>query len=407
MTAVRSNRLWTAPFVLVSVLHLFVMVVYILLMTTLAVYAIRTFAVSEAAGGLTASVFVIGATAARLGAGTLVDVVGRRPVLLASATLVVLACVAYLLVDDLVPLLAVRVVHGLAFGTATTATNAVAQSLIPEERRAEGTGYFGMWAALATAIGPTLGLLLVDGPGYTALFVTATLLSAAAAVGAAFLRVEESGERSGVHGLRRVRPAHLVHRDVVPVSTVILIAGAAYGCVLTYADAFAREHDLPAGAGVMFTAYAVTLVASRPLMGRWQDRVGDNPVVRTTMVAFAAGLLALAVSGGFLGFAVAGVLLGLGFGTQLAALQAAAIRLTSPARVGVAVSTYFFMLDLGLGVGPLLAGLLATVVGLGPMFALLGGVVAAGAVLYERVHGRHAAARRRVRDGAQSLVTGE
>ncbi|MCG7447486.1 hypothetical protein MHK11_04215 [Corynebacterium aurimucosum] len=45
-----------------------------------------------------------------------------------------------------------------AYAVASTAIMAVAQSVIPDERRAEGTGYFALGTTLATARGPAAGL---------------------------------------------------------------------------------------------------------------------------------------------------------------------------------------------------------------------------------------------------------
>lgn len=52
----------------------------------------------------------------------------------------------------------------MAFAVASTAAMALAQSLIPASRRAEGTGYFTLSLTIATAIGPFVALLLVRGP---------------------------------------------------------------------------------------------------------------------------------------------------------------------------------------------------------------------------------------------------
>ena len=54
----------------------------------------------------------------------------------------------------------VRFIHGIAFGFSSTATGTISSRLIPEERKGEGIGYYGLSVTLASAFGPFLGLVL-------------------------------------------------------------------------------------------------------------------------------------------------------------------------------------------------------------------------------------------------------
>src|SRR5699024_8829642 len=155
----------------------FISMVFYLLMTTMALYAVHEFSAGEVASGMASSVFVIGAVASRLVAGTAIARLRQRRVMLLGLTGFALAAAAYLFIDGLGMLLAVRVVHGIAFGFAHTAVGATVQSFIPASRRAEGTGYYGASATLATAIGPFAAVLLLDDYGASALFLTSTITS--------------------------------------------------------------------------------------------------------------------------------------------------------------------------------------------------------------------------------------
>ena len=95
------ERLWTRELVLASVTNLLLGLVFYLLMTTMALYAASRFHASDSLSGLAASMFVIGATVARLFAGNLVDLVGRRRVLLICLVVVLLASASYLPIDSL------------------------------------------------------------------------------------------------------------------------------------------------------------------------------------------------------------------------------------------------------------------------------------------------------------------
>ena len=65
-----------------------------------------------------------------------------------------------------------------------------------------------------------------------------------------------------------------------------------------------------------------------------------------------------------------------------------------PHRIGIAVSTFFFMLDLGTGLGPVVLGWLTQHSGYRAMYLVVAAVVIGSAGLYHLLHGRRPQARR-------------
>lgn len=394
MTA-SKEKLWSRDLVLAWVVNFFLAFVFYFLMTTMAVYAVEQFAANETTAGLASSVFVIGSTVARLFAGNLVDLVGKRRILLIALVVGALASVLYVPVSSLGLLLAVRAVHGAAFAIASTAAMALAQSIIPASRRGEGTGYFTLSMTLATAVGPFLGVLLVNNVGYDALFWTAVAASVLAMVLALFLRVPETPLKpEDVQRLRRFHPKDMLHPAVLPVAAFMLVLAICYSGVLTFLNSYASAEGLEAGATAFFLVYAVVMFVTRFFMGRIQDERGDNLVVYIAVAAFAAGFVALGLAANNAMVLLAGALMGLGYGTLMGAMQAIAVSKVPMPRVGVAISTHFFMVDLGVGVGPVVLGLLLSAAGYETMYLVLAGVVVLAGGLYHGVHGRHERARR-------------
>lgn len=389
-----DDKLWTKDLVLAFVANFFVSLDFYLLMTTMALYAVERFAVADATSGLASSMFIIGAVLARLVAGNLVDLAGRRRVLLVSLVVFVAASFCYLPAGSVGVLLAVRGVHGVAFGFASTAAMAIAQSIIPLKRRAEGTGYFTLSNTLATAIGPSIALVLVHGPGYDALFAAGIAAGVLALGAALFLRTPdrtlEPEERAR---LRRFHPRDLLHPAVLPIASVMLAGAVGYSGIIAFLNSYAREHALESGASMFFVVYAVVLFGARLFVGRLQDRRGENVVVHGAIVAFALGLAALGLARTDALLVIAGGLCGLGFGTLMSALQAVAVSKVPTARVGVAISTHLFMVDLGVGLGPVALGALLGMLDLSALYLVLAALVAASALTYHLVHGRKAGRR--------------
>ena len=390
-----DQRLWTRTFLIGLVVNLFMSSVFYLLMTTMAVYAAQRFAASDSQAGLASSAFVIGAVFARLVAGKFLDVVGRRRMLVLSMIVFTLAGLSYLPVDDLTLLIVVRLVHGVAFGAGNTALIASVQSIIPPARRAEGNGYFGTATTVATAGGPFLGVLLMENLGFDALFWAATAGGLVAMLAGLAYRVPERTlapeERAQ---LRSFRPSTFIDRGALPYAAVMGVGGFAYSSVLSYLAVHASALHMPQAASVFFLLYALGALFARLFAGRIQDAYGDNVVVVPVFVAYTAGLALVALTQSMGGFAIAGLLTGLGFGCLLPSLQAILINKTSPARVGVATSTFFLLLDIGTGVGPVFLGLIVAGFGFPAMYGASAGLVVVGGALYALVHGLRSGGRR-------------
>lgn len=387
----QGEKLWSRTLTLAWVVNFCLAFVFYFLMTTMALFAVERFAVSDTAGGLASSVFVIGATVARLFAGNLADLLGRRRVLLVALVVGAVAALCYVPASSLGLLLVVRALHGITFAVASTAAMTIAQSVIPQGRRAEGTGYFSLSMTLATAVGPALGLVVADRGGLDSLLWVAVGAQVVGALVALFLRpVERELPHEERQRLRRFSPREMLHPAVLPVSMFMLLMAVCYSGVLAYLAQYGQRTGLELGTGLFFVAYAVAMFGSRFFMGRLQDVRGDNIAVQIAVLAFALGLGALALARHDAVVVLAGVLTGLGFGTLMSAVQAIAVSRVPRHRMGVAISTYFFMVDLGIGVGPVLLGLLLGATGHAWMYGICAIAVLLGAGLYHLVHGRSA-----------------
>ena len=102
----------------------------------------KTYDAPAATAGLAASIFVIGALIARLFSGRIMDRVGRKRLLIIGAVLEVAFSALYLAGLGLWLLFALRLLHGIAFGTCSTAIGTIVTALVPDNRKGEGVGYY-------------------------------------------------------------------------------------------------------------------------------------------------------------------------------------------------------------------------------------------------------------------------
>ena len=385
-----KDPLFTKDFLLAIVINLLLATVFFILITGLAVYAAEEFAAGETAAGFAASAFVVGALGARIFAGKYVNFLGRRRTVLVCLIVYVLAGLAYLWVDSYAMLIALRAVHGISFGFGQTALNAGVFAMIPASRRGEGAGYYLLANSLPPAIGPLAAIQLTQRYDFWAMFLAVTLVSVIGLVFSLFLRLPEDNPwRTTLREKLTLRPRDIIEPRAFKISLVAMLLGIGFASVMTFLNGYARSLNMVDAASLFFVIYAGAVLVSRLLMGRIQDRYGDNWAVYPAVIFYiiAMVLLAWAPNQGVL--LAAGVLAGFGFGSLLPVLQAIIASDLPAHRTSIGISTFFIMLDAGFGFSPLLLGPLVSFADYRFMYAACAGVVVVSLVLYWLVHGRH------------------
>lgn len=385
-------KLWTKDFLIVSSANFFLFLTFYVLMVTLTIYTMDNFHASQAQAGLASSIFVLGAVLVRPIAGKKIDKIGRRKMLLGSLVLFLIASIGYFLVNGLSLLLIDRLIHGFAFGLATTATGTIAADIIPNERRGEGTGYFAMSTNLAMAFGPFIGLLITQHFSYSIIFYAASLFAAFSLVASLFMNVPE-GEKVGASPQKGFKISDYFEKRALPISIFIGFAGFTYSSILSYLTSFAKEMDLMDAASFFFVVFAVFLLASRPFTGRMFDVKGENAVIYPSLLLFAVGMVILSQSHHGITLLIAGAFIGVGYGTFQSSSQAISIKEAPSNRMGLATSTFFTMYDFGIGVGPFLLGFLIPYTGFKGLFIGMSVFAFILIGIYYLAHGKKASAR--------------
>lgn len=386
-----NTKLWTKDFILISLTTFFVALPFYLLMTTVTIYVIEQFDTTQSLAGLAAGMFVIGALVSRLLAGKYMEVIGRKKLLYTSLVLFLLSTLLYFPVDNLILLLAVRFIHGAAFGVSTTILSTAVMDVIPSERRGEGTGYYSLSMTLATAIGPFLGLFIIQHGDYNMIFIACTLSSAIGIIITIFTRIPEARiTQEQIAAMKGFRLENIFEKSAVPLSLILLIMVMGFSGVVSFLNAYAISINLTTAASFFFIVYSVSILISRPFTGRLLDVKGDNTVMYPALLIFALSLAVLSQASHGSALLLAGVLAGLGFATFVSCGQAIIIKESPRHRIGLATSTFFFCMDVGMGTGPYLVGIIIPLVGFRGMYMTLAAMIFLSVFLYYFLHGKQA-----------------
>ncbi len=115
--------------------------------------------------------YLLAITTLIVSVGRLGDIVGRRRLLLGGLVLFTAASVLCGLAPTLGLLIAARAAQGLGAAVMMALTMAFVGETVPKAKTGRAMGLLGAMSALGTALGPSLGGLLIAGPGWQAIFL--------------------------------------------------------------------------------------------------------------------------------------------------------------------------------------------------------------------------------------------
>ncbi|MFG1735626.1 MFS transporter [Paenibacillus sp. GM2FR] len=383
------ERLWSKDFLIVFGVNFLLFLCFYLLVVIMSSYAKNEFHASTGMAGLASSIFVVGALIGRLIGGSIIERVGRKKLLFTGLIAFSVLIGLYFIVNSLSVLLIVRFFHGMAFALASTATGTIAASLIPNSRRGEGTGYYGVSIIIASAIGPFIGLMINEHASMTANFTLCAVLGVLSLLSAFFINIPKlmltAEQKKDLQGLKL---SNFIEPKALPISLVSFVMGFGYSSILTYLMIFAGQISLAQVASYFFIVYAIVVILSRPFTGRWFDQRGANVVMYPAILSFAIGMVLLSQAHHGPTLLLSAVFVGLGYGTTQSSAQALAIKRSPAHRIGLATSTFYIFVDVGIGFGPFILGFLTPLVGFRGMYIAMAILLAAGIVLYHFLVGK-------------------
>ncbi|MGF2995117.1 MFS transporter [Lactococcus lactis] len=388
-----KEKLWTTTFVVNMLLNFIFYLVFYLLTVVIGTMAMERYHASASIAGILSGIFIVGGFIARLWAGNNMKRLGAKKLLYIGTLIYFLLTFAYFFVHSVVLLLILRLVHGLGFGIAATASGTLAGAIVPSSRRGEGIGYYALSVTLSSAVGPFLSMFLYRTSGFYSLIWLSALLLFIALVGIFFIHVEKTADSSNsvdnkVH--KKFAWSNYFEKEALPISLIAFLIGISYSSILSFMDAYARNTHLSEAASFFFLVYAITVLLSRPITGRVFDGFGDNFVMYPTYLFFALGLLLIGFAHSGWMLLLAAIFIGLGYGSFSPFGQAIAIRNSEAHRLGITTSTFFGFMDMGVGFGPFILGMFMPLLGYRNLYFASAILALLIAVIYHFVHGRHA-----------------
>jgi predicted MFS family arabinose efflux permease len=380
----QQQRLWTKDFLSIWISNFLLFTTFYGLISSLPVFVMENLHGNKQDIGPIMTVFLIAAVIFRPFAGRWLDTLGRKKLLVIALALFLASSVMYLEVKTLMILLTLRVIHGISFGIGTTAAGTVAIDIIPDKRKGEGIGYYALSMNMAMVVGPFLGLTIASSYGFSTLFIVFTVFALISFLFGMITKtkvvVSKKDERKSFTWTSFVEP------KAVPIAFVGMFLSFAYSGLLSYVPVFAKEVGIGSYASYFYVVYALVMVLTRPLTGKFFDRYGEHVIVYPSIILYAIGLFMLSYTSSPVIFLISASVLGLGFGTVFPSFQTIAVLLSDSHRRGLATSTFLLFYDTGIGLGASVLGMIASSKGYHMMYLVSSAVVVLAVFLYYLFH---------------------
>jgi MFS family permease len=336
-------------------------------------------------------------------AGSLNDRLGRRKLFLAGLFLGILATFSYSLVYGFWPLLAGRVLWGVAWALINVGGYTMVLEWSEPADRGRMTGFYQAAYMIGLSISPILGGALTDALGFRAAVRIDALISAVG-LAVAFVALPDVRRSPGHEGRqgdaspvrtslpRLVRRLRKMDRRILLASLLyLLIFFVSSGVLMSTISLYLEQRWGPSIslggvvvgvaslAGLMLALRASLGILGGPVAGIASDRLHNRwPVVRGAILLGIAGFVVLTLPIGIGAVPLGVLLVASGAGALIAVLAALVGDLTVGNRAGITYGSLATAGDIGSASGPLLAYALAVTLDLRWVYLLCALALATG-----------------------------
>ncbi len=354
----------------------------------LPLYLSEHFGATKDVIGLVLSGYTVTALLFRPFSGYVVDTFPRKKVLLICFTAFAIFFAGYLAASTLLLFLIVRTLHGGPFGALTVANSTVAIDVLPSSRRTEGIGYYGLSNNLAMAIAPTIGIFVYQWSGsFELLFWMALIVAFAGLLVDSTVKINKPAVANfslfTLHSSLSWDRFFLLRGWLLGLNMVAF--GFSFGVLSNYLAIYGKEvMGIAGGTGTYFMLCSVGLILSRLQggralrKGRLTHNAGSGMVI--SLIGYALFILMPTLVSGSefftlhsslftsIGYYGSALLIGLGNGHLWPAFQNMTINVAGNNQRGTANSTILISWDIGMGLGILLGGVIAELLGYSAAF---------------------------------------
>ena len=382
-----EERLWNRNYCKVMAANFSLFFAFSVLTPLLPLSLSEHFGATKDVIGLVLSGYTITALLLRPFSGYFVDSFPRKTVLMVCFGAFAIFFAGYLAASTLLLFTIVRTLHGGPFGALTVANSTVAIDVLPSSRRTEGIGFYGLSNNLAMAIAPTIGIFI-----YSITNSFDLLFWIALAVACIGWGIDSTVTLSGKEVVKNKSKLSLDRFFLTRgwlLGLNMVAFGFCFGVLSNYLAIYGKETlGISGGTGTYFMLCSIGLMLSRIQggkalrAGRLTYNAASGMVISLVGYTLFILLPTLDSSLTFVGYYGSAILIGLGNGHMWPAFQNMTICVAQNNQRGTANSTILISWDIGMGLGILLGGIIAELLGYDMAFWTVAFVNAVGVATF-------------------------
>ena len=370
---------------------------FYLLTPLLPLYLYETFGATKDVIGLVLSGYTIVALLFRPFSGFFVDSFPRKMVLLIAYSAFAIFFAGYLAASSLLLFTIVRTLHGGPFGAVTVANSTVAIDVLPSSRRNEGIGYYGLSNNLAMAISPTFALFVYsETHNFQLLFWLAFAVALFGLIVDSTVTLNKVSSSKFQVSSSPLRLDRFFLKSGWLIGVNMVFFGFCFGVLSNYLAIYGKQVlGMTGGTGAWFMLCSIGLILSRLQggkalrEGKLTQNAAEGMVI--SLVGYTLFILMPTLSSLFplpsyilhlIGYYGSALLIGLGNGHLWPAFQNMMISVAHHNERGTANSTILVSWDCGMGLGILVGGVIAELLGYSAAFWTVAIINLAGVTLY-------------------------
>jgi MFS family permease len=289
----------------------------------------------------------------------------EKKFMLAGAILFAITSIAYIFAPPFWPFLFVRVFQGIGSAFFFTASIVFITNVTPGAYRGQSLGYFFLSFNISMALAPLIGMFLINQFSFDVLFSVCTALSLCSLWIASRLSQKELNP---VGDLTTETGSSFGFKTLSPILLYFMVH-MIWGALIAFFPLHALNHGVT-NPGLFFTAYASVMISGRVFGGRIFDIHRREKVILPCIIAFILAMTLLAFSESLEMFILVAVIAATGHAFLVPSLFAYVLDLVGSSR-GPAIGWLTAMGDLGIGLGPMIMGVILRLTSFPTMFLSL------------------------------------
>jgi len=350
----REPGIWNITFIILMMISFFQTMGQMMMNVLIPLYVYDIGAPAQIVG-MTVGAFAISAILVRPFIGPAFDAFNKKMILIISLLVIAVSTFLYSAATTVTAIFVIRLLHGAGLATSAALAQAMAADALPIQKMNSGISIFGLALAVSQAIGPIVGLTLLDFVG----FQWAFRISALVIVGGLILAclIKEPGNH--VRKPYQLKLDRMFSKGAVIPALMIALLSIPFSCINAFIVIYGNLLGI-GGMGAYFAVYAGCLLATRPLFGSLSDKHGVQRIIPIGLCFFVASILVFTLASNLPLFLLAAAVGACGYGAVIPLLQSLGFLCSPYDSRGAASNTTFLGLDAGNLVGPTIGGMIVS-----------------------------------------------